>query len=117
MKNIFKYIIVSVSLVSLSACEKDWLDRDPPNIIVDEQQIWNDTRMITSLLANFYDRLPVHTQLNVGSSATQPTGWQDFAAYDEAIWSGNDDARNNIVSYAFNRWKMCDYALIRDINL
>lgn len=121
MKSVLIYIFIGVSLASLPACKNDWLDREPPNIIVNEEQIWNDTRMITSLLANYYDRLPAHTQLNLGSdnnaNPPRPTGWQDFAAYDEAIWSGNDDARNNIISYAFNRWTMWDYSLIRDINL
>lgn len=108
MKSLYKYLILSIALLSLGACEKEWLERQPPNIIL-EEQVWNDSKMITSLLANYYNRLPSHTQLNAG--------WQEFAAYDEAMWSGNGDAWNNIISYPFDRWRLWDYALIRDINL
>ncbi|GAB3334706.1 RagB/SusD family nutrient uptake outer membrane protein [Larkinella ripae] len=121
MKRIYKYLIFTASLFPLSSCEKeDWLERQAPNVIL-EEQVWNDSRLITSLLANYYDRLAWHVDLSHGAStaATVPVreGWQDFAAYDEAMWSGNDDARNNIISYGFDRWRLWDYGLIRDINL
>lgn len=86
----------------------DWLERKPQNIIL-EEQVWNDPKMITGLLANYYDRLPAHTSLT--------TGWAEFSAYDEAMWSNNDDGRNNIISYPTTRWTLWDYGLIRDINL
>lgn len=119
MRKFSKYIL-AFSILTLSGCAEEWLDRKPQNIIL-EDQVWNDSKMITGLLANYYDRLPYHTNLNNGST-TDPAipnkeGWQDFAAYDEAMWSNNDDARNNIVSYAFQRWRLWDYGLIRDINL
>lgn len=107
----FNYKSLTLSaglLLSLSACEKDFLEREAPNIVLDEQ-IWNDANLITSLLANNYDRLPFHTQID--------DGWPDFAAYDEAIWSGNGDGSNNLNDYSFNRWGNWDYGLIRDINL
>lgn len=119
MRKFSKYIL-AFSILTLSGCAEEWLDRKPQNIIL-EDQVWNDSKMITGLLANYYDRLPYHTNLNNGSTtdAAIPNkeGWQDFAAYDEAMWSNNDDARNNIVSYAFQRWRLWDYGLIRDINL
>lgn len=109
MKRFYKYLLLTVSLFPLSACEKeDWLERQAPNVIL-EEQVWNDSKLITSLLANYYDRLPAHSQID--------NGWAEFAAYDEAMWSGNDDARNNIISYPFDRWRLWDYGLIRDINL
>ncbi|GAA4416233.1 RagB/SusD family nutrient uptake outer membrane protein [Nibrella viscosa] len=108
MKRIYKYLLIAAALLPASACKEEWLERQPPNIIL-EEQVWNDSRMIVSLLANYYDRLPAHSQIDAG--------WQEFAAYDEAMWSGNDDARNNIVSYPFERWRLWDYSLIRDINL
>jgi len=61
MRNIAKYIVFSVSLLSLSACEKeDWLERTPPNIVLGEQ-VWNDPKMITSLLALSYFRKYLYT--------------------------------------------------------
>ncbi|MCE7043605.1 RagB/SusD family nutrient uptake outer membrane protein [Dyadobacter sp. CY312] len=119
MRKLSTYIL-ALSILILSGCAEEWLDRKPQNIIL-EDQVWNDSKMITGLLANYYDRLPYHTDLNHGSTTDvnipNKEGWQDFAAYDEAMWSNNDDARNNIVSYAFQRWRLWDYALIRDINL
>lgn len=119
MRKYSKYIL-AFSILTLSGCAEEWLDRKPQNIIL-EEQVWNDSKMITGLLANYYDRLPYHTNLNNGSTTDvnipNKEGWQDFAAYDEAMWSNNDDARNNIVSYAFQRWRLWDYGLIRDINL
>lgn len=109
MKNISLTILVLL-LTATMACEDNWLDRDPSNIIL-EDQVWNDPKMITGLLANYYDRLPAHVSLT--------TGWTEFAAYDEAMWSGqsNLDGLNNIVSYGYDRWRYWDYTLIRDINL
>ena len=119
MQRFTRYILVLVVLM-MSGCAEEWLDRKPQNIIL-EEQIWNDPKLITGLLANYYDRLPYHTDLNHGSTTDNAIpnkeGWQDFAAYDEAMWSNNDDARNNIVAYAFDRWRLWDYVLVRDINL
>jgi len=108
MKKISKYTSFVLLLFFLSGCAENWLDREPQNLIL-EDQIWNDPKLITGLLANYYDRLPAHTTLN--------SGWAEFAAYDEAMWSNNDDGRNNIISYPFDRWRLWDYGLIRDINL
>ena len=108
MTRLSKHILLIFTILVLSGCAEEWLDRKPQNIIL-EEQIWNDSKLITGLLANYYDRLPAHTSLT--------TGWADFADYDEAMWSNNDDARNNIVSYAFSRWRLWDFTLIRDINL
>ncbi|MCF2445495.1 RagB/SusD family nutrient uptake outer membrane protein [Dyadobacter sp. CY345] len=120
MKTLSKYTSFVLLLFFLSGCAENWLDREPQNLIL-EDQIWNDPKLITGLLANYYDRLPHHTDLNHGSTTDQAIpikeGWQDFAAYDEAMWSNNDDARNNIISYGFNRWRYWDYGLVRDINL
>ena len=108
-----RYLILLLTLIgSLTwvSCDTDWLEREPPSILLDEQ-VWNDGNLITGVLSNFYDRLPAHTSLT--------GGWTEFAAYDEAMWSGqsNQEGLNNIVSYPFNRWGLWDYDLIRDINL
>lgn len=120
MQRFSKHIFFVLALLFLSGCAENWLDRQPQNLIL-EEQVWNDPKMITGLLANYYDRLPHHNDLNHGSTSDAATpikeGWQDFAAYDEAMWSNNDDARNNIISYPFNRWQYWDYGLVRDINL
>ncbi|WPR76311.1 RagB/SusD family nutrient uptake outer membrane protein [Algoriphagus sp. NG3] len=109
---IFKKYILGLTLLTVlsTSCDPDYLELQPPNILLDEQ-VWNDSKLITGVLSNFYDRLPAHTSLT--------GGWADFAAYDEAMWSGysGNDGLNNIVTYNFNRWELWDYELIRDINL
>lgn len=111
MKFYKKYILGITLLGVLStSCDSEWLDREPPNILVDDQ-VWNDTKLVTGVLSNYYDRLPAHTSLT--------GGWVDFAAYDEAMWSGysGNDWLNNLVTYDYGRWGLWDYGLIRDINL
>lgn len=111
MKRYIKYLF-GLTLIGLlnTSCDTDWLDRDPPNILLDDQ-VWNDTKLVTGILSNYYDRLPAHTSLT--------TGWADFAAYDEAMWSGysGNDYLNNLVTYEYSRWGLWNYELIRDINL
>lgn len=119
MKNIFKYFIIIVFSVSFFGCKKDLLELKPKEILL-EEQVWNDETMIRSLLADFYSRIPVHSQINSGEL--------NFAAYDEALTPGaeysaqafrpfSDESVNNIVSYAYNRWTLWNYDYIRDINL
>ncbi len=111
MKNRYLILLLAVTCnLPLVSCETDWLEREPPSILLDEQ-VWNDANLVTGVLSNFYDRLPAHTSLT--------GGWTEFAAYDEAMWSGqsNQEGLNNIVSYPFDRWGLWDYDLIRDINL
>jgi hypothetical protein len=99
----------TVLLLGLStSCQKDFLERTPTTIIFDAQ-LWNDTNLINGLLANYYDRLPVHTTIY--------NGWVDFSAYDEAMWSGYNNYPNDIFNYDAFRWGNWDYGLIRDINV
>jgi hypothetical protein len=110
MKKSYRTLLFTSLLLAgiSSACKKDFLEQDP-STIVKEDQIWNDPNLVTSLLANYYDRLPAHTEIDIN--------YADFAAYDEAMWSGNGDGPNNIPAYDFSRWRLWDYGLIRDINL
>ena len=108
-KILFLSSILSFGLL-LSSCQKDWLQRQPKNILTDDQ-IWNDPKQYLSLFANFYNRLPTDMGLD--------GNWRNMADYDDAMWSGesNNEGRNNIASYGTNRWEYWDYGLIRDINL
>jgi hypothetical protein len=116
-KTYFLYILMACSF--LFACKKDWLQRESKSLIVDEE-VWNDPKQITSLLANYYDRLPTDAGLQDINDASDGrlAQWRNFADYDEGMWSGqsNQDGRNNITSYATNRWFLWNYTLIRDIN-
>lgn len=121
MKKLTFFYITALCLFIFTACKKDWLDRKPRTILSDEQ-VWNDPKMIVSLLANFYDRLPSETGLvdvnNEGADG-RLFQWRNMANIDDAMWSGqsNEDGRNNITSYANTSWYLWNYSFIRDINL
>lgn len=111
--------------LALFSCKKEWLQRESKSLIL-EEQVWNDPKQITSLLASYYDRLPTDMGLqdvnDLNPDNTPRDGrlaqWRNMADYDDAMWSGqsNQDARNNLTTYATNRWFLWNYTLIRDIN-
>lgn len=115
MKNISKYLALSLVLtLSMTSCKKDYLEREPTTIVTDEQ-LWKDPKLIVGLLANYYNRLPTEMGLNDQAGSQ----WRNMADYDDAMWSGssNDEFRNNIVSYSASRWRLYDYGFVRDLNL
>ena len=115
MKNISKYLALCLVLtLSITSCEKDYLEREPTTIVTDEQ-LWEDPKLIVGLLANYYNRLPTDMGLNDQAGSQ----WRNMADYDDAMWSGssNDEFRNNIVSYPATRWRLYDYGFVRDLNL
>lgn len=121
MQKIHISIILGICLYLLPACKKDWLERQPRTILL-EEQVWNDPKQIVALLANYYDRLPVQSGLqdiNNNGADGRIAQWRDMAIIDDAMWSGqsNEDWRNNIPSYGFDSWRLWNYTLIRDINL
>lgn len=107
MKSIYKYLIFGASLFSAVGCGDDYLEQDPPNLIK-EEEVWNNPTLITSLLANLYDRLPNNVSVaNTG----------EYHVFDEASWSGQNAGGNTTTTYGFDRWRLWDYNLIREINL
>ena len=124
MKKIYSSLILCLVLLAFTACRKDWLDRQPKNIIPEGEQLWNDPVLILGLLADYYDRIPTDMGLidianaTVDINQSRQAQWRNMADYDDAMWSGaGEDARNNLVSYAPDRWRVWNYGLIRDINL
>ncbi len=113
MKNIYKSLAVIILATFFAGCAESWLEEPKPYTLVKPEQVWNDKRMITSLLANYYNRLPSHSTIY--------SGMGNFAAYDEAMANGSNESQidlnnNAIVQYGYNRWQYWDYGLIRDIN-
>lgn len=112
MRNYKKYFIISAICIvgSMAGCKKNILNVQPTNIITDEQ-IWKDAKLVTGLMASFYDRMP---------SEVSVSNYINMTDYDEAIYSGQNnagnEAHNNIISYAANRNFLYDYTLIRDLN-
>ncbi len=110
MKKIYFLSATLILSLVLFSCKKDWLQREPRNLLTDDQ-VWNDPKQYLNLFANFYNRLPTDMGLD--------GNWRNMADYDDAMWSGGsgDEGRNNITTYPTNRWEYWDYDLIRDINL
>ncbi|RXG31972.1 RagB/SusD family nutrient uptake outer membrane protein [Leeuwenhoekiella marinoflava] len=108
MKYTLLLLILCASFATVSCNNEDWLERDPKNIITDEQ-LWNDPQLITSLLANYYDRLPTfHGVFNTGG----------MTEIDDAMWSGHFDQNwRNDFQYGYDYGRYWDYTFIRDINL
>ena len=99
-------IIILLCLL-IASCD-DWLERDSKTI-VSEEQVWNDSKQILALLANYYDRLP---------SLSGFSGDMNLGSYfDDASWSGTGNANNQLISYAYSFARYWDYTFIRDINL
>lgn len=115
MKTLRKYLLPALfALMGISSCKDDFLEREPVSIVRDED-LWKDPKLITGLLANFYNRMPT----DLGLTDQAGSQWRNMANYDDAMWSGNsnEEWRNNIINYDRSSWRYYDYGLIRDINL
>jgi len=112
MKNINIYIGFIICTITFYACKKDFLEREPQSIVV-EDQVYGDPKLVEGVLANLYNRIPTDASLT--------NRWTEHTAYDDAVWSGSgnagDEYRNNIISYPVDRWRLWDYGFIRDVNL
>jgi len=113
MKNLKKYLIVGVVLILgfLGSCRKNILNIQPTTIVTD-QQIWTDPKLVTGLMASFYDRMPSEYSISLN--------YIDMCDFDEAMYSGQsnagNEAHNAIINYANNRQFLYDYTIIRDLN-
>jgi hypothetical protein len=109
MKKIIYKILVAILCLNMFWGCNDWFDREPKNMITDDN-VWNDPKLVLSLLANYYDRMPSL----MGNFATGIN-----TEFDDAMWSGHYDNNwhNNISSYANDYGRLWEYGLIRDINL
>ncbi len=112
MKKLYKYLAIIILSVFINGCANEWLEDPKSYTLILPEQTWNDQKMITSLLANYYNRLPVHYSVESNLSY--------FASYDEGMATGSeafDVSVNDLKNYAYNRWTLWDYGFIRDINL
>jgi len=108
MKKIYIAIALFTGLTMNSCKHDDWFYRESKTTITDEQ-LWNDPNLITSLLANYYNRLPsLHGVFNTGG----------MTELDDAMWSGTRDQNGkNDFQYGNDYGRYWDYGLIRDLNL
>lgn len=122
MRNLIRLLAIFLFSIG-TGCTKNWLEREPEQILTD-QQLWTNPQLVKSVIADYYSRLPYHTDFE-GPYNCGPTivycGWKDYASYDEAMWSGvsnfDFEFRNSLIDYPFSKWRLWNYDLIRDINL
>lgn len=102
-------ILFTAAALFFSGCDHDkWLERESKTIITDEQ-LWNDPVLVTSLLANYYNRLPTfHGVFNTGG----------MTELDDAMWSGHRDQNwRNDFTFGNDYGRIWDYGLVRDISI
>ncbi|PJJ83561.1 RagB/SusD family nutrient uptake outer membrane protein [Mucilaginibacter auburnensis] len=102
-------LLLCVIINVINGCKEDkWLERQPRNILTDDQ-VWKDPILIQALLANYYDRLPSLQGVFSSTGASE---------YDDAMWSGHlDQNGRNDFAFGDSFGRYWDYTLIRDINL
>ncbi|RAV27535.1 RagB/SusD family nutrient uptake outer membrane protein [Sinomicrobium soli] len=106
-----KTIYILILALCLGGCE-DFLDREPTDILVDEQ-VWSDPELIRSFLANLYGRMQHFSGFDDGTRV-------QIIDTDDAMWSAhiNEDGRtNNRQQYNYDFRGIWAYPLIRDLNI
>ncbi len=110
MKKIIQFSIILIISFHFTSCSESWLDKPESKTIILPDQVWNDESMIRSVIANFYNRLPVFYDLHRSVN---------MASHDEAIAEGTAVPLrfNNFITYPYNMLSLWNYDLIRDLNL
>lgn len=103
MKYIKGYLLLGLTLI-LGSCS-DFLDRDPDQILTNDQ-IFSDAKMINSVLAGFYGDTE-----NWGQSFATPAS---FTKVDDGCVT--DGGRDNMQEYSDNQWRVYPYKYIRNLN-
>ena len=108
MKKIYIALALLTCLGMNSCKHNEWFERDSKTTILDEQ-LWNDPKLMTSLVANYYNRLPsLHGVFNTGG----------MTELDDAMWSGHRDQNGrNDFQFGNDYGRYWDYGFIRDLNL
>ncbi|MGO1869350.1 MAG: RagB/SusD family nutrient uptake outer membrane protein [Sphingobacteriaceae bacterium] len=104
MKKINLYILSALILTSSASCSK-FLDRES-EAILDEEQVYSDEKMLTSVISNYYGR--VSWGQHIGATGS-------LAQLDEAGFSSGGP--NNDQNFPDDLWRVYDYTLVRDLNL
>lgn len=112
MKKNYIVLLLGFLILSNSCIEDDeFLNKEPTDILLQEQ-VFSSPVLITNVLADLYDRLPVYQNI-VGNGAMDR-----FAEFNEAYISRNGTAgwfENN--EYGYDSWAFWDYGYIRELNL
>ncbi len=106
------YNCLYILLLTLAfGCQKNediFLNKQPTSILLNDQ-VWSDPKLVLSVLADLYDRIPEYQELQQ---------YWNFADFDEAFPSAYGDYwRVQNQTYGYNAWNYWDYGYVRSINL
>jgi hypothetical protein len=116
MKKKFLYSLFALFLINtvFIGCKRDLTV--VPNSVIEEDAVYTDKNLITSVLARFY------TQINGNGAGA--AAWGASNATDDSFQQDPDDAQNNRggasaqqVAFTKNRYRAFDYGLIRRLNI
>ncbi|RFS19633.1 RagB/SusD family nutrient uptake outer membrane protein [Chitinophaga silvatica] len=108
MKKNLLYILLLMLVGASCSKDNDFLSRNSTNILLDEQ-VWKDTSIVISVLADLYDRYPDYQTIE---------NWSDFAAFDEAFASeAGQYWRHHDRYYDYGNWGSWNYGYMRELNL
>lgn len=109
MKKInFLFISLLVFSMSCTKMQDDFLDKEPTNILLNEQ-VWENPELIQSILYDLYNRIP-----NLYSF----DNYLLFGDFDIAFDSRfKDYHRYKDQNWGYTNWNLWNYGYIRDINL
>ncbi|GAA4316469.1 RagB/SusD family nutrient uptake outer membrane protein [Compostibacter hankyongensis] len=108
MKKLCLILLVVTAALGCNKMQDDWLDKKPTDVLLNDQ-VWSDPKLVFSVLADLYDRIPDYQQLEQ---------FANFADFDEAFASSYGDYhRHQNQTYDYTSGNYWDYGYIRDINL
>ncbi|PUZ27791.1 Starch-binding associating with outer membrane [Chitinophaga costaii] len=101
MKKLAYMLLAGTVLWQACKSDADFLQRPPSNIL-EEDQVWQHSDLILSVLADLYDRYPDYN--TNGNSTVSPSleNWSEFAQFDEAFAS-------EAGQYGRHKWQNLDY--------
>src|SRR5690554_5204338 len=103
-----KYIIITMLSIFFWGCnDEDFLNRDPRNILIDEQ-VFSDEGIVLSVVAELYARYPDYQQINGNV--------HDHANFNEAF-SSEDYGRHGNQDFNYGDWGWWEYGFVRELNL
>lgn len=103
-----KYIFIAILSIFFWGCnDEDFLNRDPRNILIDEQ-VFSDEAIVLSVVADLYARYPDFQHINGNV--------HDHANFNEAF-SSEDYGRHGNQDFGYGDWGWWDYGFIRELNL
>lgn len=104
-----KIVLLGSLLFVLAGCnDKKFLDKEPTNILNDEQ-VWQSPTLVLTVLADLYDRYPDQQSIEK---------WAEYTNFDEAFPSAAGEYwRSRNSEYPYDWWNYWDYGFLRELNL